>query len=214
MSPRWTKEWRREPIDATCSNSSRTTRSTAATDGACSGNPGPGGWGYVLVDANGNDVRVDSGDEPHTTNQRMELQAAIAALEGAPPGCTAGHPQRLPLRRTRRNSLDPQLAPAGVAYRRRQGGRKPLTLGRARRGTGHTHGPHELRMGQRPRRTPAERTSRRRRARRPATLGGRPARTRGAAPQLGPQAQRHPTPRLHQQHELRRAPVGKHVPGA
>ena len=58
---------------------------TAATDGACSGNPGPGGWGYVLVDANGNDIRVDSGGEPDTTNQRMELQAAIAALEGAPP---------------------------------------------------------------------------------------------------------------------------------
>jgi ribonuclease HI len=40
------------------------------TDGACSGNPGPGGWGAIL-----------SGGEGHTTNNRMELMAAIAALE-------------------------------------------------------------------------------------------------------------------------------------
>ncbi|BBD77310.1 ribonuclease HI [Hydrogenophilus thermoluteolus] len=49
------------------------------TDGACSGNPGPGGWGAVLrwrgVE------RQLSGSEAHTTNNRMELQAVIAALE-------------------------------------------------------------------------------------------------------------------------------------
>ncbi|MGH6677123.1 MAG: RNase H family protein, partial [Xanthobacteraceae bacterium] len=45
------------------------------TDGACSGNPGPGGWGAVLIFGTG---RKDlSGGEPATTNNRMELMAAI-----------------------------------------------------------------------------------------------------------------------------------------
>ena len=49
------------------------------TDGACSGNPGPGGWG-VILDYNG--VRKElSGGEARTTNNRMELKAAIVALE-------------------------------------------------------------------------------------------------------------------------------------
>ncbi len=50
------------------------------TDGACSGNPGPGGWGWVTRDG-----RSGSGGEPHSTNQRMEVQAvleAIRAVEG------------------------------------------------------------------------------------------------------------------------------------
>ncbi len=54
------------------------------TDGACSGNPGPGGWGAVLVARDGADIlkeREISGGEPATTNNRMELMAAIAALE-------------------------------------------------------------------------------------------------------------------------------------
>lgn len=49
------------------------------TDGACSGNPGPGGWGALLM-WNGN-VREISGGEAHTTNNRMELTAAIEALK-------------------------------------------------------------------------------------------------------------------------------------
>ncbi|MCR3921610.1 MAG: ribonuclease HI [Firmicutes bacterium] len=49
------------------------------TDGACSGNPGPGGFGAVLL--YGDKQREISGGEKMTTNQRMELQAAIAALE-------------------------------------------------------------------------------------------------------------------------------------
>ena len=49
------------------------------TDGACSGNPGPGGWGAVL-EWNGK-RRELSGGEAATTNNRMELMAAIAALE-------------------------------------------------------------------------------------------------------------------------------------
>ena len=56
----------------------------AYTDGACSGNPGPGGWGALLVARDGEAVlreRELSGGEALTTNNRMELMAAIAALE-------------------------------------------------------------------------------------------------------------------------------------
>ncbi len=49
------------------------------TDGACSGNPGPGGWGAVL--RYGAHEKEISGGEPETTNNRMELMAAIRALE-------------------------------------------------------------------------------------------------------------------------------------
>ena len=49
------------------------------TDGACSGNPGPGGWGAVLR-YNGREKEI-SGGEVQTTNNRMELTAVIAALE-------------------------------------------------------------------------------------------------------------------------------------
>lgn len=48
------------------------------TDGACSGNPGPGGWGAVLL--SGRHSKEIRGSEPETTNQRMELQAVIEAL--------------------------------------------------------------------------------------------------------------------------------------
>ena len=49
------------------------------TDGACSGNPGPGGWGAVLR-YKGVEKELSGGD-PQTTNNRMELMAAIRALE-------------------------------------------------------------------------------------------------------------------------------------
>lgn len=49
------------------------------TDGACSGNPGPGGWAALL--RYGGTERVVSGAEPDTTNNRMEMLAAIRALE-------------------------------------------------------------------------------------------------------------------------------------
>ena len=49
------------------------------TDGACSGNPGPGGWAAIL--SSGQHEKEMSGGEAHTTNNRMELMGAIAALE-------------------------------------------------------------------------------------------------------------------------------------
>ena len=49
------------------------------TDGACLGNPGPGGWGAVILD--GSQKRVLHGSEFQTTNNRMELTATIKSLE-------------------------------------------------------------------------------------------------------------------------------------
>jgi ribonuclease HI len=55
------------------------------TDGACSGNPGPGGWGAILR-YQGKEKEI-SGAEPATTNNRMELMAAIVALESLKRKC-------------------------------------------------------------------------------------------------------------------------------
>ena len=52
------------------------------TDGACSGNPGPGGWGAIVID-DGREVEL-SGGEPSTTNQRMELRGPIEGLRALP----------------------------------------------------------------------------------------------------------------------------------
>ncbi|MDP3600610.1 MAG: ribonuclease HI [Bosea sp. (in: a-proteobacteria)] len=56
------------------------------TDGACSGNPGPGGWG-VILSYKGKQKEL-SGGEANTTNNRMELMGAIAALESLTRPCT------------------------------------------------------------------------------------------------------------------------------
>lgn len=58
---------------------------TIYTDGACSGNPGPGGWGVVL--SCGDKERELNGFEAQTTNNRMELMAAIMALEALKEPC-------------------------------------------------------------------------------------------------------------------------------
>ena len=58
---------------------------TIYTDGACSGNPGPGGWGAILI--YGEAVKELSGGEPETTNNRMELTAVIRALEALTEPC-------------------------------------------------------------------------------------------------------------------------------
>ena len=56
------------------------------TDGACRGNPGPGGWGAILIAANGTEKQL-CGGERATTNNRMELMAAIQALEALKKPC-------------------------------------------------------------------------------------------------------------------------------
>ena len=55
------------------------------TDGACSGNPGPGGWGAVL--RYGDVEKEMNGGDPATTNNRMELMAAIMAIEAVKRPC-------------------------------------------------------------------------------------------------------------------------------
>ncbi|SDK26194.1 ribonuclease HI [Microbulbifer yueqingensis] len=58
---------------------------TIYTDGACRGNPGPGGWGALLI--HGDAEKELYGGEPHTTNNRMELLAAIKALAALKQRC-------------------------------------------------------------------------------------------------------------------------------
>ena len=53
---------------------------TIYTDGACSGNPGVGGWGVVIIEDNKNEILLNGGDK-YTTNNKMELTAAIQALK-------------------------------------------------------------------------------------------------------------------------------------
>lgn len=61
------------------SSSPHTAPLVVYTDGACSGNPGPGGWAWGVEDG-----RFESGAEPHTTNQRMEIKAALQAIIALP----------------------------------------------------------------------------------------------------------------------------------
>ena len=60
-------------------------RVTLFTDGACSGNPGPGGWGVLMI--YGEARKTLNGGEAQTTNNRMELTAAIQALESLTRPC-------------------------------------------------------------------------------------------------------------------------------
>lgn len=69
------KTWRRKKMKTV----------TIYTDGACSGNPGPGGWGAILM--YGAHRKELSGGEAQTTNNRMELTGAIAALEALKEPC-------------------------------------------------------------------------------------------------------------------------------
>jgi ribonuclease HI len=57
------------------------------TDGACSGNPGPGGWAFILKHSASGKVLEKWGGEPETTNNRMELQAAIEGLSALKRAC-------------------------------------------------------------------------------------------------------------------------------
>ena len=61
-------------------NSQKLIALEAATDGACSGNPGNGGWGVLIIFHDGSELEI-GGSEANTTNNRMELTAAIKALE-------------------------------------------------------------------------------------------------------------------------------------
>src|SRR5689334_25430117 len=59
------------------------------TDGACSGNPGPGGWAAIVVGPDGAEPVELSGGEADTTNNRMEFTAALEGLRSLPAGSRA-----------------------------------------------------------------------------------------------------------------------------
>jgi len=65
---------------------SRGPKSGVFTDGSCEGNPGPGGWGFVWVEDD-RIIAAQSGFDPSTTNNRMELTALIAAYRALPDDC-------------------------------------------------------------------------------------------------------------------------------
>jgi ribonuclease HI len=69
------------PVSSLQSNSPPLNYVRLYTDGACKGNPGPGGWAYVLKHPASGKEREDSGGEAHTTNNRMELMGVIRGLE-------------------------------------------------------------------------------------------------------------------------------------
>ncbi len=71
----------------TGTNETRDAVTTVYTDGACSGNPGPGGWGWAVAPAG---EPCGSGGDNHTTNQRMELLAVLEALRSLGVGSEAG----------------------------------------------------------------------------------------------------------------------------
>ncbi len=60
---------------------------TIYTDGACSGNPGPGGWAYLLRHESTGQEKRGSGGDPYTTNNKMELMAAIEGLRSLTERC-------------------------------------------------------------------------------------------------------------------------------
>ena len=122
----------------------------AYTDGACSGNPGPGGWGVLLRALEDGAVvkeRELKGGEAATTNNRMELLAAIPALEVA---CAAFGPHRRHRQRLceeRRDGLDPWLEAQWLEDRRPQAGQERGTLAAARRGAEAAPGDLEMDQG-------------------------------------------------------------------
>jgi len=78
---------RREPPSSVAAPATAAEAAVIAyTDGACSGNPGPGGWGAVLVWPDGRREELSGSATGTTTNNRMEIAAAIAALQALPPG--------------------------------------------------------------------------------------------------------------------------------
>ena len=101
------------------------------TDGACSGNPGPGGWGAIL-EFNGREKELFGG-APDTTNNRMELTAAIEALSALkrPVHRRASH--RFRISAERHHQVDPRLEAERLEDRRPEAGEERRPLAGARR---------------------------------------------------------------------------------
>ena len=81
---------RRRPSVAEVPVEARSGEALIWTDGACSGNPGPGGWAAIVVGPDDETSMVElSGGEAHTTNNRMEYTAALEGLRSLPAGSRA-----------------------------------------------------------------------------------------------------------------------------
>ena len=92
------------------------------TDGACSGNPGPGGWGAILKFG---DVEKElKGGETHTTNNRMELMAAISALEALKKPCVVDLTTDSQYVRQGITGVDPRLEEERLAHCRQEAGQE------------------------------------------------------------------------------------------
>ena len=115
------------------------------TDGACLGNPGPGGWA-ALLKAKGTE-RLLAGGEAHTTNNRMELLAAISALEAITRSCRVELTTDSPLRHSRHRRMGAALERQRMAHRRQKASQEPGFMGTPvhRRGTPY----RQLEMGAR-----------------------------------------------------------------
>ena len=104
------------------------------TDGACSGNPGPGGWGAIL--RFGDREKELCGGEAATTNNRMELTAAIMALEALTRPCAIDLYTDFAICARRRLLLDPRLEDARLEDRRPQAGQERRAVAAPGRGAG------------------------------------------------------------------------------
>ena len=103
---------------------------TVYSDGACSGNPGPGGWGAILIF--GEHRKELYGGEPLTTNNRMELIAAISALEGAEAPERRRPLHRQPVSAQRDHGLDPRLEEERLEDGRQEAGQERRAVAAAR----------------------------------------------------------------------------------
>ena len=93
------------------------------TDGACRGNPGPGGWAAIVV--RGEEQLELSGCSPDTTNNRMEYTAALEGLRSLPDGSTRLHRDRLEADAGFDDQVDPGVEAQGLEDRRRGSGEEP-----------------------------------------------------------------------------------------
>ena len=107
-------------------------RRRSTRDGACKGNPGPGGWGALL--RSGEHEKELFGGEAHTTNNRMELTAVIRALRVAQaPVATVDALHRLAVREERHRDLDPRLEAQRLEDRGQEARQERGPVARARR---------------------------------------------------------------------------------
>ena len=102
------------------------------TDGACSGNPGPGGWGAILTF--GEHEKELKGGEPHTTNNRMELMARDRGAGGAEEAVHGRPAHRQQVRARRHLEVDSRLEAQRLEDRRQEAGEEHRPVAAARRG--------------------------------------------------------------------------------